>query len=116
MSFKESLFGCCDDMGSCCLVYCCPMTCLCLQAVAAGKVRNESCFKPYYIVCCLGAIGGAVNRERIREALNYGNDFWGDFVIWMNCARCAACQEYREVSRHFDRHNSVSHHHGHDKP
>jgi hypothetical protein len=52
----------------------------------------------------VGPIGGAVNRERIREALGYHPDFWLDCQIWLRCGPLAGCQEYREVKKHFNKH------------
>ena len=102
--FREGLFKCHKDVPSCLIGCCVPGGPLCLQASAVNRIRGQGCCIPYCIASCGFCIGGAVNRERIREGLGYERDFWRDSYVWMKFGACAGCQEYREVKNYYKGH------------
>ena len=70
--FQESLFGCFKNMYSCfCVAFIpCGMACMQGNAVAMVDPAGGSC-----VPCCLNlylcCIGATINRNKIREKLNY---------------------------------------------
>jgi Cys-rich protein (TIGR01571 family) len=95
-NFNEELFGCLSDIKVCLLGWC--FAC-CLQAVAVDKATGTGAIVPALLTCCLGCIGAAINRGKIRERFGIEGSFVTDCLIWWCCGPCAACQEYREVQR-----------------
>ena len=75
----------------------------CMQALAVSKASQgkEGICMPIYCMCCLGCIGAAINRGKLRQLLNINGNFFTDCYVWWKCAPCAAAQEYREVRRRF---------------
>lgn len=97
--FEEELCGCFSDLPVMLFGLCIPGGYLCLQAQAVNLAYGTGPIVPYFLVCCLACIGGAINRGKIRDIYGYHGGFLGDMMLWWYCAPCAGCQEYREVKR-----------------
>jgi len=97
--FEEPLLGCLADFCICLVAFCVPCGACCMQAQAVDRATqgNEGVFMPLLCVCCLGCIGAAINRGKIRESFSISGSFVNDCLIWSCCGPCAATQEYREV-------------------
>ena len=67
--WTEGLFGCTNDITSCLITWCLPGGLCFIQAKAVDKATQQGMFVPYCLVCCLGVLGGALNRETIRNKL-----------------------------------------------
>jgi len=107
-NFEEELCGCCSDVKVCLWGWCIPCGIVCIQASAVNKATGTGATVPCLLVVFLGFIGGAINRGKIREHYKIDGSFINDCFTWMYCAPCAACQEYREVTR-----KASGHHHHH---
>jgi Cys-rich protein (TIGR01571 family) len=68
-SWNHGLFGCCDDVGACLLVTCCP-------CVAAGKVAE------HVGACC----GGPRCRTAAMHASKGAAPLWGCLELTLRCA------------------------------
>ena len=97
--WTEGLFGCTNDITSCLITWCLPGGLCFIQAKAVDKATQQGMFVPYCLVCCLGVLGGALNRETIRNKLGLEGSCVTSCLVWCYCSHCAACQEYREVFR-----------------
>jgi len=96
--WKNSLCGCFDDMGSCCLTWCCP----CIQyGKNYEKVHNSGCFSQCFLWCCLSCCGlqCCLHKElRSDVRQRYGlPEGCGDCLTTWCCGPCAICQEAREL-------------------
>lgn len=98
-SFHEELCGCFSDITVCLFGCFIPGGFMCQQAYAVDKASGHGAFIPYLLVCCLGCIGGGINRNKIREIYSMEGGILTDMIIWWCCGPCAGCQEYREVKR-----------------
>lgn len=96
--FEEKLCGWFSGCFVClfgCLI---PGGYICLQAYAINKASDDGVFIPYYLVCCLGWIGGGINHNKIREIYNIKGSIMADIITLCFCVPCAGCQEYLEVN------------------
>merc|ERR1711934_390894 len=101
MSFMESLLGCFSDCNSCVIVSFVPCGMACIQGSAVALANQTSCMNPCCCQLYLCCIGGAINRGKIREALQYDGSCCIDLCIHFFCGPCAVCQEYREAKTKF---------------
>lgn len=97
--WNEKLFGCFDDCGSCLIACLVPCGIPFLHISAVSKATGEGCCSPYCMIFCLGMIGYAINRGKIRMKLDIEGSCISDCCTWVYCPLCAATQEYREVHR-----------------
>ena len=97
--FQEELCGCFSDIPVCLFAWCVPGGVCCMQASAVDKATQQGAVVPYLLICCLNSIGAAINRGKIRQVYGIQGSCINDCCIWMWCAPCAACQEYRETKR-----------------
>jgi Cys-rich protein (TIGR01571 family) len=97
--FTEDLCGCFSDLTVCLWAWCVPGGICCVSASAVDKATGTGTALPYFLVCCLVSIGGALNRTKIREKYMIDGSFIMDLVFWCCVPVCAATQEYREVRR-----------------
>ncbi|OMJ76152.1 hypothetical protein SteCoe_24522 [Stentor coeruleus] len=98
--WEETLFGCASDIPSCLLTCLLPGGICIIQATTVNNLTHNGKIFPYILVCCLGCIGGAINRETIRNRLEIDGSFVSSCRTWCLYPLCAACQEYREVKRY----------------
>ena len=96
--WNEELFGCCTEPLVCVVASLVPCGICYLQSYAVKHSSKHGAIKPFLNVCCLACIGGAVNREIIRKALNIKGNFTTSLGIWIFFPICAAIQEYNEVA------------------
>ena len=96
-AWTEGLFECISDVPICLITCIVPGGICFIQSKAVNQANKQGFITPYCIVCCLGVLGGAINRETIRKKLNLEGGFLNSCLTWCFCAYCAACQEFREV-------------------
>ncbi|KAM9848604.1 cornifelin homolog A-like [Aulostomus maculatus] len=110
-SWNSGLFGCCDDLNSCCYgFWCCP----CLACTVAGKFGENHClplcdiFSPAILSAC--GIPFAVPpaalglRVGIRHAYGLKGSICKDIMASCFCMWCSWCQMHRELK--FQKKNS----------
>ena len=103
--FEEPLCGCLSDMCTCLIAWCVPGGICFLQASSVATATQSSAgggegmCMPFLCVCCLGCLGGAINRGKIRTQYNIQGSFGMDCILWWCLPLCAATQEYREVQK-----------------
>lgn len=75
-----------------------PCGMVCMQVVDAKLTdpeNNNAALIAGLLGCCLGCIGGVINRKRLKKYLNIeGENISTDVFIWYCCPCCAATQEY----------------------
>ena len=96
--FEEPYFGCMNDLTVCLIAWCIPGAACYFEAVAVDTVTKEGIAIPFLLPCCLGCIGGAINRGKIRENYKIEGSFVSD-CLYSICYLCSATQEYREVKK-----------------
>ena len=96
--WEEKLFGCCGNIPVCLVTGLLPGGICAVQAITVDKATGHGAFIPCLIICCLGTLGGAINRETIRKHYEIEGGLLGSLCVWCFCSACAACQEYREVA------------------
>jgi Cys-rich protein (TIGR01571 family) len=96
--FDEPLFGCSQERTSCWVVALVPCGMPVIQAIAVDKAQGKGLVVPL-LLGCLGPIGAAINRARVRNAYGIEGTFCADFCIHLWCAPCSVCQEYRQALR-----------------
>ncbi|CAF3774136.1 unnamed protein product, partial [Adineta steineri] len=99
--WKESLFGCCSDLSTCCY------GCFCTACLFGENVRKTSTDAGFFGGCCgyfLTQAGCCClvhkpARIRFREAygLQEGHGLASDFCASWCCSACGVCQEAREI-------------------
>jgi Cys-rich protein (TIGR01571 family) len=78
---------------------CVPCGALCMQVLDA-KLTDSDKNAPLIaglLMCCLGCIGGALNRYRLREKLGIEDNALFDILFWWCIPCCAVTQEYITV-------------------
>lgn len=78
---------------------CVPCGCLCMQALNA-KLTDDDKNAPIIaalLICCLGEIGGILNRYRLRRQLSIEDSVVADIVFWCFIPCFAVTQEYIQV-------------------
>mmetsp|Transcript_9619 Transcript_9619/g.14326 ORF Transcript_9619/g.14326 Transcript_9619/m.14326 type:complete len:111 (-) Transcript_9619:1194-1526(-) len=97
-NFEEPLFNCTSDVPSCLISFLLfPIgTCL-LQVDTVDTLRGDGVGVPIVHNLILGAVGGAINRGKIREKLGIRATFLEDCLLHYFCSCCASAQEYREA-------------------
>ena len=77
-----------------------PCGVVCMQACDA-KLTDSDKNAPIIaaaLICCLGCIGGIINRYRLKEKLGIKEDpILLDVLFWLCLPCCAATQEYIQV-------------------
>lgn len=96
--FHEELCGCCSNIPVCLWAMCVPGGICCMQASAVSKATHMGACVPYMLICCLGVIGAAINRGKIRQIYEIEGSCCNDCCTWIWCGPCAACQEYKEAN------------------
>lgn len=97
--FNEKLFGCFASPPVCLFLFYCPAFICCVQAVASDRAIKEGKCVPCLCGLCLGCIGMAYNRSRIRNRFLISGSLCSDLCVHCCCTPCAVCQEYREVNK-----------------
>jgi len=97
--WNEQLFGCCDDLGSCCYGYWCLP---CLFGSNTEKIDDSNCVLMCCAYCCLAQcylcwIPHWLKREKLRNKFGLKEDPCGDCPVTLFCGPCAVCQEAREM-------------------
>lgn len=105
-NFEKNIYNCCSDPKICIFAFCIPGGVCCLQAAAVDIGYGQGKFIPYLFPLCLGCIGGAVNRYKIRERFSLEGTAVNDLVVWCFLPFCAAVQEYKET--HKDKEKMIS--------
>ncbi len=112
----ESLYGCFDDMGTCCYgCWCHP----CLFGSNAEQIDGSSCVGMCLLYCLLSPISlccipHMIKRTIMRQKYHLQEEPCNDCVVSTFCAGCSVCQEARELkargihSTHFNTISSVS--------
>ena len=95
--WSSTLCNCCVRPQACLVSYCVPGGYCLLQAYAVDGIKHQGILVPYCLVCQLHTVGGALNRETIRDALDIEGSYGNSYCIWCFCRHCAAVQEYNEV-------------------
>ncbi len=96
--WKNSLCGCFDDLGSCCLTCCCP----CVQyGMNHEKVHKDGCCMQGLLFCLLSCCGlscciHSALRSNVRQKYNIPEGC-SDCCTTCFCSGCAICQEAREL-------------------
>ena len=96
--WEESLFSCFANVPICMVVSFLPAGFCLVQSIAVNKATRDGVAVPCILIYCLLQIGGAINRETIRKALELEGSFATNIAIWCCCPLCASCQEFREVT------------------
>jgi len=111
----ESLFGCFDDIGTCC----CGLWCLpCLFGTNAEKIDGSNCVGMSILYCVLGYcylcwIPHMEKRKKLRQKYFLREEPCNDCLVTACCGGCSVCQEARELkargmqSRNFNTISSV---------
>jgi Cys-rich protein (TIGR01571 family) len=95
----ESLFGCFDDMPSCCYGYWCLP---CAFGTNAEKIDDSSCVGmclAYWVLgsCYLCWIPHMMKRKVLRQKFSLKPDPCDDCLVAAFCGPCGVCQEAREL-------------------
>ncbi|KAE8774020.1 cell number regulator 2 [Hordeum vulgare] len=106
-SWSTGLFGCCDDVSSCCLTCFCPCVAFGRIAHIVDKGTSSCCVRgtAYMLLAWvgLGCLCSCCYRSRMREQYGLKEKPCADCCVHFFCDPCAICQEYRELkSRGFD--------------
>ncbi|KAM7253525.1 hypothetical protein ACFE04_021679 [Oxalis oulophora] len=105
--WSSGLFGCMDDVGTCCLTCCCP----CITFGRTAEIVDKgatSCVVAGAIYFLLMYIGcnccfSCLYRSKLRSEYRLSESPCNDFLVHCCCEYCALCQEYGELkSRGFD--------------
>uniref|UniRef100_A0A3P8SPQ3 Plac8 onzin related protein 1 n=1 Tax=Amphiprion percula TaxID=161767 RepID=A0A3P8SPQ3_AMPPE len=85
-NWNTGLFGCCEDMSSCCYgFWCCP----CLACTVAGKFDENRCL-PLCDICSPSVVG-------IRHKYGIKSSLCKDIATSCVCVWCSYCQMHREL-------------------
>lgn len=87
---ETTLFGCCQDCGTCCYAYYCYP---CAAASAWASVRDEPC----KCIHCGGANFPVFTRANIRHARGMELNFCSDSCHQCCCPCCFTIQNLREI-------------------
>ena len=101
-SFEEPFCGFCRNTKSCICSAFVPCGACYIQALAVSTITKDSIIVPFLLSCCLGCIGAAFNRSKIRTHYNIEGSFLADCVLSL-CCLCSTTQEYREVEHRENR-------------
>jgi len=85
--WMSDVFGCCDDMSTCCSVMCCYP---CMACSMASRMK-ESCWIP---ICCPGGLTAL--RLKLRTEQNIEGTLCNDYCMSSFCSMCVLCQMKRE--------------------
>ncbi|CAN9500890.1 unnamed protein product [Ophioblennius macclurei] len=103
-NWNTSLFGCCDDVSSCCYgFFCCP----CLACSVAGGFGENRCL-PLCDICSPAVVNAfgiplftppavLALRVGIRHKYNIKGSLCKDIATSCVCLWCAWCQMHREL-------------------
>uniref|UniRef100_A0A6G3MMR8 Protein PLANT CADMIUM RESISTANCE 7 (Trinotate prediction) n=1 Tax=Henneguya salminicola TaxID=69463 RepID=A0A6G3MMR8_HENSL len=93
-NFKQSLFGCFDDLGIACLACYCP-------CISAGKIAEKTgnsfwgcCLLTFYIP----PVGAVLVRFMVRKAKNIEDHLLEDLLMGLCCECCSFAQCHLEVN------------------
>jgi Cys-rich protein (TIGR01571 family) len=100
MGFNTGMFGCFENGYSCCMVTFVPCGMACIQGMAVAAAKPEKgCQLPCILQLYLCCIGGAINRNTIREQLGIDDETCcTDFLRHFFCGPCSVCQEFRHAT------------------
>ncbi|KAG1656460.1 hypothetical protein FOA52_005891 [Chlamydomonas sp. UWO 241] len=97
--FRDSLFGCFNDMATCCLGCWCPCY---LYGKNAENIKQDGfllhCFLWFCLTPCAPCFFANKTRRQIRD--KYGimePEPCGDCCVHCFCGHCAICQEARQL-------------------
>lgn len=62
-----------------------------------GKARGKGECSALLLACCLGSIGAAINRSKIRDRFLISGSETEDCCLHLLCPLCAVAQERHEV-------------------
>lgn len=99
--WDTQIFDCSKNIVMFAWSLCVPCGCVCMQAINA-KLSDSDKNAPIIaalLLCCLGDIGGILNRYRLRTQLNIEDSIVADIVFWCFIPCCAVTQEYIEVMK-----------------
>ena len=94
--WETPLFSCCRSPGTCILLLL-PGVCCVVQSWAVGRARGKGQCGALMLVCCLGCVGAAINRGRIRDRYLISGTCMDDFCLHLFCPLCSVAQERHEV-------------------
>lgn len=82
------LWACCIPGGACCM-----------QMVDAKLTESDknAALIACLLDCCLGCIGGIINRHRLRKALEIHDIIALDILLWCCLPTCAVTQEFMQT-------------------
>ncbi|MQM09631.1 hypothetical protein Taro_042505 [Colocasia esculenta] len=100
--WSTGLCDCCDDVGNCCITWCCP--CITFGQIAEIVDRGStSCGASgalygliLYLTGC-SCLYSFFYRSKLRRQYGIADGCCPDFVVHCFCESCALCQEYREL-------------------
>ena len=94
--WTQSLCGCFGDCCSCLLAFCIPLGACCVAAKGVEKSVGDGCCTACILQCLLLCVGGALNRQRVRDRLQIPGNLCVDCLLMLFCMPCASTQMYRE--------------------
>merc|ERR1711998_43059 len=92
-----SVFGCFNDISSCCYGYCCFP---CAYGSVSDKVDGScvtACLLANFCTLCTVCCIAPGRRKTIRDKLALDEAPCSDCITWVCCPTCANCQEAREL-------------------
>merc|ERR1711988_492174 len=98
--WMTSLFGCMEDITSCCMGSFCP----CLQYAEVNDIVEEGSYAKACLlmwccqactICCIAPGRRGTIRKAMPDELD--EEPCGDCLVWVCCPSCASCQEFREL-------------------
>eukprot|EP00163_Fabomonas_tropica_P028403 TRINITY_DN576_c0_g1_i2.p1 TRINITY_DN576_c0_g1~~TRINITY_DN576_c0_g1_i2.p1 ORF type:complete len:174 (+),score=24.59 TRINITY_DN576_c0_g1_i2:29-523(+) len=87
--WHNGLFGCYDDMETCCYSLCCGP---CALASAKSKTDHSPWYPNCLLATCCGCFLGCFWRSDIRERNNIHGDTCSDIMAWCCCTFCSVAQ------------------------
>ena len=98
-TWSHEMFDCCRNP-----IVCCGACCggICLQSLAIHEMnQGQDGGTSLLMGCCCGAIGLAINRQKIRTKYGIPGNCFMDFILYCCCSTflgpCMIAQEYNEV-------------------
>ncbi|CAF1097836.1 unnamed protein product [Adineta steineri] len=97
--WKESLFGCFDDIGICFWGFCCPASSFGRNAEKIDGSSCVGCCAAYCVLahCSLCWVPHFMKRKVLRQKYLLKEEPCHDCLVTAFCGPCAICQEAREL-------------------
>merc|ERR1712010_302682 len=98
--WKTGLFGCHENIGTCCFGLCCPA---CLYGKTSEVVEGDCMMAAVKVLCCGPCTVCCWAPQRRQEiitmyALNSGSCVDSGCITWCCCGNCANCQENNQLT------------------